>query len=142
MTQRVVFLVGAVEGQYQFEVQPLREYFAARFLYEDAPHSSVGNPQPGTIDERFSAIAKNTYWQNVARFYAGCFRKAELPELVERLQELCEDGDLALTAHPRALAATLCADWVFSQNPRSLKSAIGLVLLTTGTDHFSALMKE
>ena len=132
VTQRVVFLVGAVEGQYQFEVQPLREYFAAKFLYEDAPHSSIGNPQPGTIDERFSAIAKNTYWQNVARFYAGCFRKAELPALVERLQELCEEGDLALTAHPRALAATLCADWVFSQNPRSLRSAIELVLAKDG----------
>jgi hypothetical protein len=132
VTQRVVFLVGAVEGQYQFEVQPLREYFAAKFLYEDAPHSSVGNPQPGTIDERFSTIAKNAYWQNVARFYAGCFRKAELPALVERLQELCEDGDLALTAYPRELAATLCADWVFSQNPRSLKSAVELVLSNDG----------
>ncbi|MFD0857217.1 NACHT domain-containing protein, partial [Actinomadura adrarensis] len=47
VTQRVVFLVGAIEGQYQFEVQPLREYFAARFLYENAPHSSMGNPKAG-----------------------------------------------------------------------------------------------
>jgi hypothetical protein len=132
VTQRVVFLVGAVEGQYQFEVQPLREYFAAKFLYEDAPHSSVGNPRPGTIDERFDAIARNTYWQNVTRFYAGCFSKGELPALVDRLQVLCDEGDLALTAYPRALAATLAADWVFSQNPRSLKKVIELVLANDG----------
>ncbi|GAA1672544.1 hypothetical protein GCM10009733_082130 [Nonomuraea maheshkhaliensis] len=132
VTQRVVFLVGAVEGQYKFEVQPLREYFAAKFLYEDAPHSSVGNPKPGTIDERFDAIARNTYWQNVTRFFAGCFNKGELPALVERLQVLSEEGDLALTHYPRAMAATLAADWVFSRNQRSLKHIIQLVLARDG----------
>ncbi|WP_144070003.1 NACHT domain-containing protein [Nonomuraea indica] len=132
VTQRVVFLVGAVEGQYKFEVQPLREFFAAKFLYENAPHSTAGNPQPGTIDERFDAIARSTYWQNVTRFYAGCFKKAELPALVERLQILAEEGDHALTHYPRALAATLLADWVFSQNQRSLKSIVQLVLAHDG----------
>lgn len=132
VTQRVVFLVGAVEGQFRFEVQPLREYFAAKFLYDTAPHSSVGNPQPGTIDERFDAIARSTYWQNVTRFYAGCFSKGELPALVDRLEVLCEDGDIALTAYPRTLASTLAADWVFSQNARSLKRVIRLILADDG----------
>jgi hypothetical protein len=132
VTQRVVFLVGAVEGQYQFEVQPLREYFAGRFLYEDAPYSSPGNPRAGTIDERFDAAARNIYWQNVTRFYAGCFSKGELPALVDRLQVLCAEGDLSLTAYPRALAATLVSDWVFNQNARSLKSVIELILAGDG----------
>ncbi|MGX9887442.1 NACHT domain-containing protein [Streptomyces sp. NPDC002276] len=128
LAQRVVFLVGAVEGLFEFEVQPLREYFAGRFLYETAPYSPVGSPRSGTKDERFDAIARNTYWQNVTRFYAGCFSKGELPSLVDRLEVLCTDADLGLTSHPRALAATLVADWVFSQNARSLKKVIDLIL--------------
>ncbi|MGW0287681.1 hypothetical protein ACWDXT_31820 [Streptomyces sp. NPDC003236] len=128
LAQRVVFLVGAVEGLFEFEVQPLREYFAGRFLYETAPYSPVGSPRSGTKDERFDAIARNTYWQNVTRFYAGCFSKGELPSLVDRLEVLCTDVDLGLTSHPRALAATLVADWVFSQNARSLKKVIDLIL--------------
>lgn len=142
LAQRVVFLVGAVEGLFEFEVQPLREYFAGRFLYETAPYSPVGAPRSGTKDERFDAIARNTYWQNVARFYAGCFSKGELPSLVDRLEVLCADVDLGLTSHPRALTATLVADWVFSQNARSLKKVIDLILNRDGyrsllaDDHF------
>ncbi len=128
LAQRVVFLVGAVEGLFEFEVQPLREYFAGRFLYETAPYSPVGSPRRGTKDERFDAVARNTHWLNVTRFYAGCFSKGELPSLVDRLEVLCADGDLGLTSHPRSLSATLVADWVFSQNPRSLKKVIELIL--------------
>ncbi|WP_157855779.1 NACHT domain-containing protein [Streptomyces aureocirculatus] len=128
LAQRVVFLVGAVEGLFEFEVQPLREYFAGRFLYETAPYSPVGSPRRGTKDERFDAVARSTHWLNVTRFYAGCFSKGELPSLVDRLEVLCADGDLGLTSHPRSLSATLVADWVFSQNPRSLKKVIELIL--------------
>ncbi|MFE3409759.1 NACHT domain-containing protein [Streptomyces mirabilis] len=143
IAQRVVFLVGAVEGLFEFEVQPLREYFAGRFLYETAPYSPVGNPRSGTKDERFDAVARNTHWLNVTRFYAGCFSKGELPALVDRLEVLCADSDLGLTSHPRSLAATLVADWVFSQNHRSLKKVVELILdrdgyrSLLGDDHYS-----
>lgn len=132
LAQRVVFLVGAVEGLFEFEVQPLREYFAGRFLYETAPYSPVGSPRAGTKDERFDAIARNTHWLNVTRFYAGCFSKGELPSLVDRLEVLCTDVDLGLTSQPRSLAATLVADWVFSQNARSVKKVIDLILSKDG----------
>ncbi|MGW1711258.1 NACHT domain-containing protein [Streptomyces sp. NPDC002206] len=132
LAQRVVFLVGAVEGLFEFEVQPLREYFAGRFLYETAPYSPVGSPRSGTKDERFDAVARNTHWLNVTRFYAGCFSKGELPSLVDRLEVLCTDVDLGLTSHPRSLAATLVADWVFSQNARSVKKVIDLILSKDG----------
>jgi hypothetical protein len=132
LAQRVVFLVGAVEGIFEFEVQPLREYFAGRFLYETAPYSPVGNPRSGTKDERFDAVARNMYWQNVTRFYAGCFSKGELPALVDRLEVLCTDSNLGLTSYPRSVAATLVADWVFSQNPRSLNKMIKIILAEDG----------
>lgn len=128
MVERVVALVSRVEGTFEFEVQPLREYFAARFLYETAPYSPPGAEQRGTKPDRFDAIAKDFYWLNVTRFYAGCFSKGELASLVDRLQELVKQEGYRLISHPRMLAATLLSDWVFTQNPRSVREVVSLVL--------------
>src|SRR5437763_667634 len=78
MVERVGALVSRVQGTYEFEVQPLREYFAARHLYETAPYSPPGHEQRGTKPDRFDALARNFYWLNVTRFYCGCFSKGEL----------------------------------------------------------------
>ena len=88
MVERVVALVSRVEGTFEFEVQPLREYFAACHLYYTAPQSSPGKEMLGSKPDRFDAIARNVYWLNVTRFYAGCYSNGELPSLVERLQDL------------------------------------------------------
>jgi hypothetical protein len=128
MVERVVALVSRVEGTFEFEVQLLREYFAARYLYETAPYSPPGAEQRGTKPDRFDAIARDFYWLNVTRFYAGCFSKGELPSLVDRLQELANEEGYRLISHPRILAATLLSDWVFSQHPRSVKEVIKLIL--------------
>jgi hypothetical protein len=56
--ERVVALVSRVQGTYEFEVQPLREYFTARFLHETAPYSPTGNEKSGTRPDRFDAIAR------------------------------------------------------------------------------------
>jgi hypothetical protein len=128
VVERVVALVSRVEGTYEFEVQPLREYFAARYLYETAPYSPPGNERGGTKPDRFDALARNFYWLNVARFYSGCFSKGELPALVDRLQELTRSDGYSRLAHPRLLASTLLNDWVFAQHPRSVKEVVALVL--------------
>jgi hypothetical protein len=128
VVERVVALVSRVEGTFEFEVQPLREYFAARFLFDTAPYSPTGGERRGTKPDRFDALARNFYWTNVTRFYAGCFSKGELPGLVDRLQELLAEDGYRFTTHPRMLAATLLADWVFTQNPRCVQSVIGLIL--------------
>ncbi len=128
MVERVVFLVSRVEGTVEFEVQPLREYFAARYLYETAPYSPTGAEKRGTKPDRFDGIARNFYWLNVTRFYAGCFSKGELPALVDRIQELQNTGLYRVTGYPRRLAAMLLADWVFSQHQRSTQEAVSLVV--------------
>jgi len=93
MTERVVALVSRVQGTFEFEVQPLREYFAARYLYETAPYSPPGGEQPGTKPERFDALARNFYWLNVTRFYCGCYSHGELASLADGLIHLSEiDG--------------------------------------------------
>ena len=75
MVERVVALVSRVEGTYEFEVQPLREYFAARHLYDTAPYSPPGRERRGTLPDRFDALARDLFWQNVTRFYAGCLQQ-------------------------------------------------------------------
>ena len=126
--ERIVALVSRVEGTYEFEVQPLREYFAARYLYETARHSSPGKEYSGTRPDRFDAIARNFYWLNVTRFYAGCYDVGELSSLIDRLEELIDSDGYKLISHPRILAATLLSDWVFSQHPKSMKKVIKLIL--------------
>jgi hypothetical protein len=128
MVDRIVFLVSRVQGTYEFEVQPLREYFAARHLYETAPYSPTGCPRKGTKPDRFDALAQSSYWLNVARFFAGCFSKGELPCLIDRLQELTQKGDFRLTSQPRRLATALLSDYVFSQDKRSTREAVGIIL--------------
>lgn len=127
VVERVFVLVSRVEGTYEFEVQPLREYFAARHLYNTAPHVPAGTNVKGTISERFDALARNPYWLNVARFYAGCFSEGEIGALVYGLRDLVEEEDFRVLAHPRVLAGMLLADWVFSQVPRSVPAAVEIM---------------
>lgn len=135
MVERVMFLVARLEGTFEFEVQPVREYFAARFLYETAPYSPPGSERRGTKPDRFDALARNFYWSNVTRFYAGCFSKGELPSLIERLQDLDHAEAYRNTNHASRLAAMLLSDWVFSQNQRSTREAAQLVVNSLSLKH-------
>jgi len=132
LVERVVAIVSRVQGTYEFEVQPLREYFAARYLYDTAPYSPAGRERRGTLPDRFNAIARNFYWLNVTRFYAGCYSKGELPSLIYSLQDLKDEEGFRYINHPRMLAIMLLADWVFTQHPKSVKQVIGTVLADTG----------
>ncbi|MXW36940.1 MAG: NACHT domain-containing protein [Acidobacteria bacterium] len=128
MVERVVALVSRVEGTYEFEVQPLREYFAARHLYDTAPYSPPGQECGGTLPDRFDALARDLFWQNVTRFYAGCYSKGELASLVDRLQDLARSPGFKYTTYAQDLSATLLSDWVFAQHPRAMKQVATLLL--------------
>ncbi|MET4041860.1 hypothetical protein ABIC03_003551 [Bradyrhizobium sp. RT6a] len=120
MVERVVMIVSRIQGTYEFEVQPLREYFAARYLYNTASYSPPGRERKGTKPDRFDAIARNFYWLNVVRFFCGCFSKGELLDLADRVKELMSDALLGKTRHPVNLAAMLLSDWVFAQSPKAV----------------------
>ena len=138
MVERVVALVSRVEGTYEFEVQPLREYFAARYLYNTAPYSPPGNEKRGTKPDRFDALSRDFFWLNVARFYAGCYSKGELPSLVECLDDLAKAEGYKFTSHPQTMSATLLSDWVFAQHPKSMKQVVSLLLDDIGMHFVSA----
>lgn len=139
MVERVVALVSRVQGTYEFEVQPLREYFAARYLYDTAPYSPAGITKPGTLPERFDAIARNFYWLNVTRFYAGCYSSGELSSLIDGLESLAESPELRAVSQPSRLGILLLKDYVFNQQP---KLAHRLVKVLTESLGFRALLAE
>jgi hypothetical protein len=120
MVDRVFVLVSRDQGAFEFEVQPLREYFAARFLFDTAPLSKTGSECAGARPDRFAALAQRSYWINVARFFAGSYSKGELQSLIVSLQDLHEDRELGLTNLPAVLATALLSDWVFSQVPKQV----------------------
>ena len=132
MVERVVAIVSRVQGVYEFDVQTLREYFAARHLYETAPYSPTGAEHRGTISDRWRALSRNYYWLNVARFYAGCYSEGELASLIDDLRALSNDEAFRCTSHPQLLTATLLGDWVFSQRPRAIQAAVDLLLEPRG----------
>jgi len=129
--ERVVMIVSRVEGTYEFEVQPLREYFAARYLYDTASYSPPGGERSGTKPDRFDAIARNFYWLNVTRFFCGCFSKGEHLDLAERVKELCNDLLIGKINYPFILSSMLLSDWVFAQTPRAVHD-IAAMLSSSG----------
>jgi hypothetical protein len=141
MVERVVALVSRVQGTYEFEVQPLREYFAAYYLYKTARYSPPGLPVTGTKADRFDAIARNPYWQNVTRFYVGFFDKGELSYLYTQFDSMFERGAYSHLRYPRTLANAVIADQVFGQSPgvgsalarRLSRDAIGWYALAEGS---------
>ncbi|WP_331773319.1 hypothetical protein OG948_59045 (plasmid) [Embleya sp. NBC_00888] len=132
MVERVVALVSRVEGTYEFEVQPLREYFAARYLYDTAPYVPATSVGRGTKPDRFEGIARNPYWMNVTRFFAGCFTVGELLDLAERVCALCDAPEMAGSTYPRSLALSLLQDWVFSQSKVATEKVIDKVFNSYG----------
>ena len=122
VTDRVWALTSKLQGTFEFDVQPLREYFAARFLYEYA----------GAEQRDFDSslvlrhLVRRPYWMNVARFYAGFARANELAGLVEALEEEKASGQQPMQV--LVAAWTLLADGVFSGRPRSQQRASELFL--------------
>ncbi|MGO4102609.1 NACHT domain-containing NTPase [Leifsonia sp. YAF41] len=117
--ERVYVLVQRVEGLYEFEVQPLREYFAARYLYASAPQwTSRHRVASGDRAQRFEAIAISPYWANVTRFYAGFYDGGGLGALVYSLQALIGSKDVAASLNARSVGASLLTDWIFRAKKR------------------------
>jgi hypothetical protein len=132
MIERVVALVSRVQGTFEFEVQPLREYFAARHLYETAPYSPPGRERTGTKPERFDVLARNSYWLNVTRFYCGCYSIGELSSLADGVIELANCSELEHTSYPRVLALMLLSDWVFTQQPLTVGRMVSMIVSDPG----------
>lgn len=128
MKERVCALISRVQGTFEFEVQPLREYFCAKYLYKSAPHSSAGDVKKGTKPDRLHSILRNFYWQNVVRFFTGCADAGELDMIIQELKELQEDPILKYTNYPRVITSQILSDYVFTQKPLKMKEVVKIIV--------------
>jgi hypothetical protein len=100
-TERLV-LVSTPENasSVRFDIRPLQEFFAAEYLYENAPDDG--------FMERLQIIGGDSHWREVMHFLLSALvengRKAELAQAVQVLTELDEPADVT----QRPLARALC----------------------------------
>lgn len=116
VTDRVWALSSKTQGTFEFDVQPVREYFAAKYLSRFA---SVDK------SEILKALIRRPFWFNVSRFFAGFANPNEIGGLVDGLTE-----EVAVDRHPMQLRTavwTLLADGVFSAKIVAQDRAVALL---------------
>lgn len=126
ITSRVLCLVER-EGKFEFEVQSLREYFAAWHLFENLTSRGVGDSR----DDGATALLSRAYWTNVTRFVVGMFTKGE----VRSLHDNFRSAERALAPHPlvRATAVLTLTDRVYqAQSSSVVEKVVAFVLEGAG----------
>lgn len=107
ISNRVLCLVERDTGSFQFEVQSLREYFAAIYIFHNAPVKGVGNSRDDCLD----ALLERPYWSNVTRFFVGMFSGVEVRGIRENFRKV----SAKISPHPmiRSMAALILDDRTF-----------------------------
>jgi hypothetical protein len=113
VTERVWALTSRASGTFEFDVQSIREYFAARYLFDRAPIAFAESESD--VFARFREAAARPYWSNTARLMAGLFRYGEKAHLADDLIQQIIDGGLKFW--PRRIALTLVRDGIFDDQP-------------------------
>jgi hypothetical protein len=108
---RVLCLVERDNG-FEFDVQSLREYFAAVYIVQTTPARGGA-----TRDDRLTHLLARPYWSNVTRFFVGQLNKGEVKGVRYNLVELSKQP--LFRHHPmlRAMAALLLEDRCFQGQP-------------------------
>lgn len=117
VTDRVWVLASKAQGMFEFDVQPVREFFAAKYLsqYASADKSDVLN-----------ALIRRPFWFNTSRFFAGFAHANEVGGLADGLTE-----EFAAARHPlaeRVATWTLLSDGVFSSKTTAQRRATDLLI--------------
>jgi len=116
VTDRVWALASKAQGTFEFDVQPVREFFAAKYCPSTPPRTS---PTCSHADPR-------PFWFNTSRFFAGFAHANEASGLVDGLTE-----ELVAARHPlaeRVATWTLLGDGVFSSKTTAQRRAVELLL--------------
>lgn len=103
------------ETRYGYEIQPIREYFAAAFINDDIE---------GNAHEVFQNMIRRTYWREVSLFLAGLRRPNEKADLIARAKNLDNDEKLGWRQDGRNLTLQLLQEGVFSQPPHVFADAL------------------
>lgn len=126
---RVLCLVERDTGSFQFEVQSLREYFAALYIFENAPIKGVGNSR----DDCLNALLQRPYWSNVCRFFVGMFSKVEVRGIRQNLRDLSATPEFGLHPLLRSTAALLLDDRTYEgQADEPIQDVVDFILKGPG----------
>jgi hypothetical protein len=120
---RVWALVSRQTGLWEFDIQPTREYFAARHLYD---MSGTGTSKTPNAFVRITELLERPYWENTARFLAGMFSPPEIAELVDVIETFLENYPDQLRS--RRLVRQLINDGVFDSKPKPRERIVRAVL--------------
>lgn len=125
MESRVLCLVERQPGHFQFEVQSLREYFAAAYVNQYADPRGVGNSRVDCFD----ALLARPYWLNTCRFFVGMFTKIEVRGIERSLRELQAKPELALHPHTRLAAGRVLDDRAYQGQPSdTIRKVVDFIL--------------
>ncbi|SOC49460.1 hypothetical protein SAMN05660748_2187 [Blastococcus aggregatus] len=114
MRDRVWVLTSKHSGTYEFDVQSIREFFAARFLYDFAEADTGHDFTPeGALVE----LLPRPYWANTARFLGGHFPPRLLPEVAELIE--ARFGELSGARQVRTTVWSLLSDGIFKERASS-----------------------
>jgi hypothetical protein len=120
-TSRVLCLVERDTDWFQFDVQSLREYFAATYIFDEGKRDAR--------DGCFTAMLQRPYWSNVCRFYVGKYSPAEVRDIRHLLQELSKEPDLGLHPMLRSTATLFLNDRTYDgQKDAVLQGVVDFVL--------------
>ncbi len=112
MRDRVWVMTSKLSGTYEFDVQSIREFFTARFLYEYADTSHGFAPESALVE-----LLPRPYWSNTARFLGGHFPPRLLPEVAEQIEARFEE--LPGARQVQATVWDLLSDGIFKERPSS-----------------------
>ncbi len=126
ISTRVLCLVEREADRFQFEVQSLREYFTALYIFQNAPTKGIGNSRDDCLD----ALLQRPYWSNVCRFFVGMFSKVEVRGIRQNLRQLSTGAtDLALHPMLRSMAAQFLDDRTYvGQADEPIQEIVDFVL--------------
>ncbi|GGB22118.1 hypothetical protein GCM10011492_09980 [Flexivirga endophytica] len=120
-TSRVLCLVEREKDLFQFDVQSLREYFAAAYIFDEGKRDRR--------DEYFTAMLRRPYWSNVCRFYVGKYSPAEVRDIRHLLQDLSKESDLGMHPMLRSTATQFLNDRAYErQKDVVLQAVVDFVL--------------
>ncbi len=129
MEGRVLCLVERTPGYFQFEVQSLREYFAAAYVNQYADPRGVGNSRVDCFD----ALLARPYWLNTCRFFVGMFTKIEVRGIERSLRELEAEPELKLHPHLRLTAGRVLDDRAYQGQPSdTIRKVVDFILDGSG----------
>jgi hypothetical protein len=115
----VVLRGSAGTARYGFEIQPVREYFAAAHINDD---------MAADAHELFQRMVRRPYWREVALFLGGLRRPNEKADLVARARDLDGDPRLGWRQDGRDLVLQLMREGSLSQPRYVFSEALDFVM--------------